>query len=153
MSEKQQATDQDLELYKLAVEMADRISARRASLTTFPFTANTALFAILSTRSAERIFWLIALGGIIISLSWWLLLSSYRQLTRARYEVITDMEENKNLPVKLFKDEKEKLGQQRGPIPLWLYKDRRYGALSVVERVVPLCFALLYTIALVTAPL
>ena len=51
MSEQQKATDQYLELYKLAVEMADRVAARRASLTTLPLTANTALFAILQRRS------------------------------------------------------------------------------------------------------
>jgi hypothetical protein len=86
-------------------------------------------------------------------LSWWLLLYSYRQLTRARYEVIINIEEKKNLEVQLFKDEKKLLGEQRGRILQLLFTDRRYGALSVVERVVPLCFAALYTIALVTAPL
>src|SRR5215203_3833851 len=147
MSEQPKATDQYLELYKLAVEMADRVSARRASLTTLPLTANTALFAILSTRSAERVFWLVALGGIIISLSRWLLLSSYRQLTHARYQVIAEME--KSLEVQIFHEEFKKLGEQRARMR-WVYLVWRYGPLGVVERLVPLCFVALYTVALVT---
>jgi hypothetical protein len=127
--------------------MADRLSARRASLTTLPFTANTALFTILSTRSAERIFWLIALGGIIFSLSWWLLPASYRQLTHARYQVIGEME--KNLEAQLFIEERKKLSEQRKRIQ-WVYSVWRYGALGAVERVVPLCFAALYMVAFVT---
>jgi hypothetical protein len=134
-----------LELYKLAVEMADRASARRASLLTLPFTANTALFAILSTRSANNILWLVAAGGIIISLSWWVLLSSYRQLNSAKFSVIAEMEDN--LEVRIFTNE-------------WMVVRDRYEfdnlrhrilQASMVEKVVPISFVALYAAALVTS--
>ena len=40
-----------LELYKLAVEMADRVSARRALANTFFLTVNTGLAALLGGKS------------------------------------------------------------------------------------------------------
>src|SRR5918993_5378628 len=100
MSEEDKATDQYLEIYKLAVEMADRASARRASLITFPFTANTALFAVVLSRDFVAGVWIVAVVGLIISASWWALLKSYRDLNAAKFSVIVQME--KNLDAQIF---------------------------------------------------
>lgn len=43
------ASQQYVELYKLAVEMADRVSARRATANAFFLTVNTALLAFVSS--------------------------------------------------------------------------------------------------------
>jgi hypothetical protein len=45
MTEEHKASEQYLELFKLAVEMADRVSARRATADAFFLTGNTALLA------------------------------------------------------------------------------------------------------------
>jgi hypothetical protein len=133
MSEEKKATDQYLELYKLAVEMADRTSARRASMFTFPFTANTALFAVVLTGDFE-VAWLMVVVGLAISLSWWVLLKSYRDLSMAKFRVITEMEEN--LAAQIFTEESKSI---------------KHTQLGTLERVVPLIFAALFVMILVAA--
>ncbi len=49
MTEDNKDSGQYLELYKLAVEMADRVSARRATANAFFLTVNTALLALCRT--------------------------------------------------------------------------------------------------------
>ena len=66
MSEEIKSTQQYLELYKLAVEMADRVSARRAAANAFFLTVNTALLAFVSS-GLEDMFWVVALAGIALS--------------------------------------------------------------------------------------
>ena len=61
------------ELYKLAVEMADRVSARRAVANSF-LTVNTGLAALLGGGSFS---WYAAAAGIVFAGTWWALLRSY----------------------------------------------------------------------------
>jgi hypothetical protein len=63
MAEDNKASEQYLELYKLAVEMADRVSARRATANAFFLTVNTALLAFVSSGSLNML-WLVALAGM-----------------------------------------------------------------------------------------
>jgi len=135
--------EQHLELYKLAVEMADRVSARRITANTFFLTINTALLAFVSTGSTS-LFWLVALGGIAFSAAWWVLLKSYRDLNEAKFAVITRMEEN--LETKVFGDEWRKLKEDRPRG--WR---GRYTEFSSVERIVPVVFAALYVFVFVRA--
>jgi hypothetical protein len=136
MTEDDKATQQYLDLYKLAVEMADRVSARRATANAFFLTVNTALLAFVSSGLDDALR-LVALAGIALSGTWWALLKSYRDLNAAKFAVIIEME--KNLEAQIFDDEwkglKEK--QQEG----WR---GRYAEFGAVERFVPLIFALLY---------
>src|SRR5438874_1382054 len=88
-----------LEQYKIYVEMADRISARRALANTFFLTLNTSVFTLLgvllSTRATHTtgllIFPLLALLGECAA--WFYLVRSYRQLNTAKYQVIGALEE------------------------------------------------------------
>jgi hypothetical protein len=127
------------EQYKLAVEMADRISARRAIANSFFLTAASALVtAVGSERLSESAAW----AGIALSVAWWVLLRSYRQLSGAKWKVIADME--KRLPSTPFSDEWECLKQD--PIKRWR---PRYAELSTVEQVAPVVFIALFVLALV----
>jgi hypothetical protein len=132
-----------LDLYKLAVEMADRVSARRATANAFFLTVQTALVAVLgiATPTLHHAPWwtalAVALAGVILSASWWLQLRSYRDLNRAKFSVINAIEND--LPVKVFTDEWASL--KRDPISRWR---GRYAELGTVERVVPGVFAALY---------
>jgi hypothetical protein len=140
-----------LDLYKLAVEMADRVSARRATANSFFFTMQTGLavavgaFAVNTGSSQDPspdrfVLTLAAVAGVVIAGSWWLLLRSYRDLNTAKFQVINGIEAE-HLPVKLFAEEWEYL--KRDPVRSWR---QRYAELGQVERVVPLIFALLYTV-------
>lgn len=131
------------ELYKLAVEMADRISARRGVANSFFLTANTGVVALLGTQDVR---WYLAAAGIVFSVTWWALLKSYRDLNSAKFEIILAMEER--LPVRVYGDEWDRL--RREPVRFSVRRDRlrswiaQYRELGRVERVVPWAFALIY---------
>ncbi len=136
------------ELYKLAVEMADRISARRGVANSFFLTANTGVVALLGTQDVR---WYLAAAGVVFSVTWWALLKSYRDLNTAKFEIILAMEER--LPVRVYGDEWDRL--RREPGRLSLRRDRlrswlaQYRELGRVERVVPWAFTLIYVTEIV----
>lgn len=129
-----------LEQYQLAVEMADRISARRAGANGFFLTAQSALVALLSVPAIDRRW--IAAAGVLLAATWWLLLRSYRQLSAAKWSAIGDLEQR--LPAQPFTDEWREL--KRDPIKRWR---PRYAELGFVERIVPAVFAALFIVILI----
>jgi hypothetical protein len=143
MTEDKEASQQYLELYKLTVEMADRVSARRATANAFFLTVNTALLAFVSSGSLNELR-LVALAGIALSATWAVLLKSYRDLNSAKFEVIINME--KNLEAHVFADEWESLKEKRSKG--WR---RWYAEFGTVERLVPLIFAALYAAVFASA--
>jgi len=139
-----------LELYKFAVEMADRVSGRRAASNSFFLAVNGALTAFVglidTSAAAKRVAaahldhfgaTVITLVGIVFSATWWLLLRSYRDLSRAKWEVITRLENR--LDIRLYQDEWKILTAEQPTT--WR---RRYRELGLVERVVPLLFLGVY---------
>lgn len=138
-----------LELYKFAVEMADRVSARRGVSNSFFLAVNAGLTALIGVvdsggraspaamdRSDFRVLVITAVG-IVFSLTWWLLLRSYRDLSRAKWEVISRLENR--LDIRLYQDEWKILTAEQPTT--WR---RRYRELGTVERVVPLLFLAVY---------
>ncbi|MEO3930975.1 hypothetical protein ABGB07_45115 [Micromonosporaceae bacterium B7E4] len=134
-----------LDLYKISVEMVDRISARRSTANAFFLTAQTTFIAVLGINglSLQKVPWwvslAIALAGFALSASWWLQLRSYRDLNRAKFAVINSMEEH--FPVKVFGDEWKTL--KLDPVKRWR---PRYAELGAVERAVPWIFAGIYAL-------
>ena len=131
------------EIYKIAVEMADRISARRGLANSFFLTINTTVLGLLGTHVTS---WYLSVAGIVLCVSWWALLKSYRDLNRAKFEIILAME--KNLPAAMYADEWARLRKDRvrfglSPAALrpWL---AQYRELGIVERTVPWVFVLVY---------
>lgn len=135
----------ELDLYKLAVEMADRISARRALANTFFLTVNTGLVALLGGSGLR---WYVAAAGVVFAIAWWWLLQSYRRLSSAKFKVINAIE--RELPIQLFTEEWRYLQSTKAPPRLWPWRDLRawvtgYRELGTAERIVPLAFAVIYT--------
>lgn len=143
-----------LDLYKVAVEQVDRISGRRATANSYFLTVNTGLAAFVGLLAAatdasseglpqpDGVALLATAGvGAILSLTWWLLLRSYRDLNRAKFKVITEIEKE-HLPVRIFEREWEFLKSDE-PLPWW---KGRYAELGFIERVVPLLFFVVYAI-------
>jgi hypothetical protein len=149
-----------LELYKVTVEMADRISARRGLANSFFVTLNTALVAALAvldrgaTHTQDKIgrivvhsetmqpvdaFYvgIVAAAGLVLAATWWLLLRSYRDLNNAKFKVIHRLEEAWG--VKPFAEEWEHAKAEKRPF--W---KGGYAELGNVERAVPAAFALIY---------
>lgn len=138
-----------LDLYKLAVEMADRVSARRGTANAFFVSVQSAVVAALgflaSRQPVPQTRYLVAICvvGVLASLIWFLLLRAYRDLNSAKFKVINSLEEQ--LPVALFNDEWEHL--KKDPVSRWR---RRYAELGTVERYAPLLFGGLNVIMVIT---
>lgn len=139
-----------LEQYRLAVEMADRVSLRRGTANSFYFTVSSALLA-----TAESLSLPIAAGaGVLLCGAWWFQLRSYRTLSAAKWTVIGKLEAG--LPTHPFRDEWDII--KRDPLERavnrWPWGSKlaqplaRYTELGVVEQVVPLVFCVLFAISL-----
>jgi hypothetical protein len=130
-----------LELYKLAVEMADRTSARRSTANSFYVSLQTAILAVLGVLTGREappstpVLIAICAAGMATSITWFLQLRSYRDLNRAKFSVICTLEES--LPVAIFGDEWNSL--RKDPVKRWR---GRYAELGTVERLVPWIFLL-----------
>jgi hypothetical protein len=132
-----------LEQYKLCVEMADRVSARRNLANTFFLSLNSAVVVVLAALIgplAQASAWLLLAGAIIlasVSLAWYAMVRSYRLLTGAKFAVVGAMEER--LPAYAYsRAEWNELGEGKD----W----RRYLPLSHIEQWVPLFFVAAYVI-------
>jgi hypothetical protein len=142
-----------VEQYKLAVEMADRISSRRGTANGFYFTAASALLA----TSEGFTLGVAAVAGMALSIAWWLQLTSYRNLSAAKWEVIGKLETQ--LPVKPFTDEWTILKAE--PLERTVLRSRllgrmlrprgRYVELSLVEQVVPVVYLTLFFVTFIRA--
>jgi hypothetical protein len=130
-----------IEQYKIYVEMADRVSARRALANTFFLTLNTAIFTAIGVLWKDRpqastwllLFPLVALVGEC--LAWYWLLRSYRQLNAAKWTVVGALEER--LPASAYsRGEWKALGEGNDPY--------RYWPLTHIEQWIPVLFAACY---------
>jgi hypothetical protein len=136
--------------YKLAIEMADRVSARRGTANSFYFTVSSALLATSESLSLP----FAAGAGMILAVAWWFQLRSYRTLNAAKWAVIDALE--RELPWQPFHDEWQLIKAERierdgirsGRLGRAVRPLRRYAELSRVEQVVPLVFGVLFAVTL-----
>lgn len=154
MSERREALPDPrvLDIYKLAVEMADRVSARRAVANAFFLTVNTTLVAVvgLSTTQPDSTirFTSVCLAGVAVAVCWWLLLRAYRRLNSAKFAVINKIEDE-HLPVKPYIDEWKELRPDEMSTTRRAKLGKAFRELGGVERTVPVVFGLLYVALLV----
>lgn len=141
-----------MEAYKLAVEMADRVSARRAIANAFFLTVNTTLVAVVGLRPlGDQSAWssvAVCGAGVVVAACWWFLLQNYRRLNEAKFVVINRIEDE-YLAVKVFKDEWTALGGDDPPAGRAGRINAGLKQLGGVERIVPAVFGLLYLVLLV----
>ncbi len=135
------------EQYKLYVGTASDVSERRGKAHTLMLTVNTSLVTVyglllgkdaaLSTvRGPWR--WMLPLVGLLVVLTWFYLVRSYRALNSAKFRVIAEME--KRLAMRMFDLEWEYLQRRAGSL---------YSPLSHIEQYVPLAFGALYLALLI----
>src|SRR5437016_9333935 len=140
------STEQALEQYKLYVEMADRISARRQTANSFFLTVNTALVALLGylrtvqeSSGVGQLYWLVAAAGMVLAYLWYRTVRSYQNLNSAKFEVIHEIEQA--LPLRPYDREWEKVGRGKNP--------ELYLPVTNVELRVPWVVLALHSVALV----
>lgn len=117
-----------LESYKIAINMADKISDRRALANNFFLTLNTAILAFSGIKAKT----LVLFAGILVCIDWLLLLRNYQQLNQAKFEVINKLE--KKLSLNIMSLEWDIL-QQNG-----------YKTLSSREQIIPITFICVYSV-------
>lgn len=129
-----------LEIYKLHVELADRVSARRGEAARAHITLLSGLAALLGivarTGGGDVPLWVVS-GGIsfvamVVAVSWALLIESYRQLNRAKFEVLCKLEDK--LAFQFFSMEWVALGEGR--------EEKKYLRLTEAESILPYAVAL-----------
>ena len=128
-----------LEQYKLYVEMADRISQRRTSANTYFLSVNSAILAFvgyLTIGTDPDYMWLLALSGCLLTLFWFNIVLSYRNLNTAKWQVVQDIE--KRLPISPYDAEWDSV--QRGNNP------KLYRPITHIESWVPWVFFALHLI-------
>ena len=137
-----------LDQYKLAVEMADRVSARRALANTFFLTLNALVFTLIGVfwkdrPEADEVLLLVPMVPLITQcMAWFWILRSYRQLNAGKFAVIGEME--RRLPARPYSDAEWKaLGQGADKELYW--------PLTHVEMWVPLVFAATYLVGVTVA--
>ncbi len=130
-----------LEQYKLYIEMADRVSARRSSTNILFLTLNSMILTAFSFlfEKAPMVIpqWLICLpiGGVVMfNLVWCMLILSYKRLNTAKYSIIVQIEQN--LPINPYDKE-------------WKWLDpgnniKKHLPFTVLEKYIPIGFILMY---------
>jgi hypothetical protein len=132
-----------LEQYRMYLHIFNSTSDRRNKSNEFYLGLNTAIIGVLGYLETKNfsennsvIFLFAPLVGIAICYCWYEIIISYKQLNRAKFKVIHDIEDS--LPLSLFKTEWELLG--RGINTL------KYKKISSIEKNIPIIFIVLYVV-------
>lgn len=138
--------DRILEQYKLYVEMADRVSARRTEANKFYISILSALLAFLAfvigknlCVGYEKLVMIsFSILGLLLVGIWFLNVRAYRQLNTGKFKVIHELE--KSLPFKCYDREWEILGRGEG---------KEYKTLTKLESYVPIIIGIPYMLLLI----
>lgn len=138
-----------LEIYQLHAELADRVSQRREGANRLYVSLLLALVLFLAALfrfgsgdlPSDVVVVAVAVTGAALSVSWWVVIRSYRQLNSGKLKALHELEDRLAYP--FFKREWEVLGEG---------KDRsRYWRLTQVEAILPWIFFALCCSAAVAA--
>ena len=107
-----------LEMYKLYVEMADKISERRQSGNSFFLTLNSAIVTLVgyvklsdspTTQGGVPTLWLIPVAGMMLCSLLYSLIHSYKDINSGKFKVVHAIE--KILPLRPYDAEWTALGR------------------------------------------
>ena len=138
-----------LELYKLHAELADRVSQRREGANRLYVSLLTGVLIFLAVflRYGAGVI-PVCLGmvvagffGILLSVSWFIVVRSYRQLNTGKFNALLDLEKKLSYP--FFTREWELLGEGKNI--------GRYWKLTIVETFLPIGFFVFSLVVLVSA--
>ena len=126
------------EIYKLMVEMADRVSQRRQVANSFYLSINTFLITasayIGTTPASTKVTLMVCFAGLATSHLWTKSIESYKSLNTNKFEVINALE--KSLVAQPYSDEWEKINPA--------LNGRKHRPFHQTERLVPKIFMTLF---------
>ena len=128
-----------LEQYKLYVQSAENVSARRVQSSRYLLTLNAALVALYGFQSAGfgQNYWalVVPVVGIPVSLLWYLIIKSHANLNRVKFDVIHEFE--RHLPAAMYRYEWRLAEDGKG---------KSYRAVTAIEKWIPILFAILHVV-------
>ena len=131
-----------LEQYKLYVQSAEHVSARRLASSRLLLALNAGLAALYGIRPEGfgQSWWAVAVPvlGIAVSLLWSRIIRSHKELNRVKFELIHELE--RHLPATPYTCEWRLAEQGRG---------RSYRAVTDIERWLPWTFLVLHVVLLI----
>lgn len=124
-----------LEMYKIYLEMADRISSRRQSANNYFLTINTALVGLAGylhsgIKGDNHFYFVIAFSGMILCFIWYRIVKSYKGLNSGKFKIVHLLE--KELPVSPYDAEWEIVGRGKN--------HKTYHPFTQIEMAVPWVF-------------
>lgn len=131
-----------LEMYKIYLEMTDRISNRRQSANSFFLSINSALIGFIgyiSVREDLKFNWIIALAGIILCYTWYRIVRSYKDLNSGKFRVIHEIE--KELPISPYDAEWKTLGEGKD--------SKLYLPFTNIELKIPIVFGIIHLLTMI----
>ena len=128
-----------LEQYKLYVQSAEHVSARRLASSRLLLTLNAGLAALYGIQPGAfgQSWWVMAVPilGIAVSLTWARIIRSHKDLNRVKFELIHELE--RHLPAAPYTCEWQLAEQGRGS---------SYRAVTDIERWLPWTFLVLHIV-------
>ena len=134
--------DPRMALFELYLATAEKVSDRRAGANAWMLSVNSALVGLYGYLAADKPsvdamqksiwLWAIPAAGIIVCLAWAVLLTSYKQLNAAKFEVLQELETG--FAIQPFAREHA------------AYRKHKRIPLSSLERLIPIAFAALYAL-------
>ncbi len=128
-----------LEQYKLYVQSAENVSARRVASSRYLLTLSAAIVALYGLQSSSlgetHLTFLIPLIGIPVSILWFLIIKSHANLNSVKFEIIHELEQH--LPAAVYKYEWRLAEEGRG---------KSYRAVTTIEQWIPVLFGALHAI-------
>jgi len=129
-----------IEQYKAYVQTADNVSARRVSTSRYLLTLSVALIAVYGFQSSFPDNWYVvalATVGVVVSCLWLVIIKSYRDLNRVKFNLIHELEQH--LPADLFTREWRMTEKD----------DKSYIRATDVERTIPFLFIAIHVLLLI----
>ncbi|MYD66425.1 MAG: hypothetical protein F4X26_10675 [Chloroflexi bacterium] len=142
----ERTTQSLLDQYRLLVESSERVVARRQTANTFFLSINSALliFAGVLLREGDAFALVggaatagLGLMGFFICFVWWRMVTSFRQLNTAKFQIIHLLE--RYLPAAVFEAEWSALGEGHDP--------SLYRPFTRLETRIPVALMALYGVA------
>ncbi|MDE0479283.1 MAG: hypothetical protein OXI13_06620 [Gammaproteobacteria bacterium] len=128
-----------LDQYKLYVQSAENVSARRIASSRYLLTFNTALVALYGFQSQIPSWgWLMVLVpilGVLASALWCQIIKSHKDLNAVKFEIIHELEQH--FPARLYAYEWQRANEGRG---------KRYRAVTDTEGWIPWVFLVLHPV-------
>lgn len=130
------------EQYRLYVASAEKISERRVSANNYLLTVNASLvtlYGLLATSQCGS-YWttLVPVAGVLVSLTWYRIITSYRDLNTVKFKVIHEIEQQ--MPAALYEYEWEVADKGQG---------KAYHPLSHLEQWIPIIFMTLHIMVVI----